>query len=999
MKPFLRQVAEAYVQNRCEELLDTCFVFPNKRCAAFFSDYLSELLPQTMFLPAMTTIDELVCDITEVVVSSRLELLFDLYECYRTIISRRTTAVIDDSFDTFLPWGEMVLHDFDDIDRYCVHAPDLLRNISNFKEISANYLTEEQIEVINRYWNDPISYADQVHLWRHLNPDDTAAAGVKNFFNLWIILDELYTMFRKKLTAKGVAYTGMAYRAAADKLENLSPSEATFSRYVFVGFNALSASEESILKWFRNNGLGDFYWDWDLYTPEEMTGINPAGNFVERYRKMFPSDPDIDYDFEQWKPKSLPEITVVGVPSRIGQVKETARILTDMIAENPTQFKGEKAKETAIVLPEENLCMPLISSFTEGTCKFNVTMGYPMRYTPVSTLIRNIERMVGNSKILRGEPTYYYQDLITVMSHPLIQNSFPQQGEEIISEINRNHIFNYRRRILLEKYPDIAPLFPLRSSGDAEALDGVLSLLNLLKSITEQQTLDHTFVLQYIKSLETVQMACRGRDIGLSRSTIIHLLSQLTDGETVNFEGNPLDGIQMMGVLETRVLDFDNLFILSMNDGIFPRNTRQNSFIPNEMRGAYGMSTTERHEAVYAYYFYRLISRAGKVWLIYDSRSANGGGEVSRYISQLKYLLNPPGMRFVSKTYQIKPVEQRTIEIPKVADPEGIVKNDEIMEKINRFRDKENPRYLSPTSISRFLECPLGFFLEYIADYREPDEIKDFIDASKWGTIVHLTMEKLYTILSRQNQVITPAVLRQLLHSQRSLIEHEAIKAYMNVFLKQELAEGTPARLSSLSGANALLAEMIIMMVCKIIEREAESEYFGNFRFVEGEMKFEESITLSPDLSVNIKGSIDRVDRTFTPDGQEVIKLIDYKTGAAVNSIKSVEDIFDNHDNKAVIQLLLYCNGYAAKHKFSGIIKPIVYKIKTLPTEPLENVVSGQDGQIDDYRTVNDTFLNAFRDAISPLFDPNIPFTQAEDDKACRYCKFTGICDRNPQKF
>ncbi|MDE6265776.1 MAG: PD-(D/E)XK nuclease family protein [Muribaculaceae bacterium] len=999
MKPFLRQIAEAYVSNRCDELIDTCFVFPNKRCAAFFSDYLSELLPHAMFMPAMTSIDDLVCDLTELVIAPRLELLFDLYECYRKIISRRKSAVTDDSFDTFLPWGEMVLRDFDDIDRYCVHAPDLLKNISNFKEISSNYLTEEQIDIINRYWNDPISYADQVHLWRHLNPDDTAAAGVKNFFNLWVILDELYNTFRKKLKDKGVAYSGMAYRKAADMVSELPASRARYSRYVFVGFNALSESEETILKWFRNNGLGDFYWDWDLYTPPELAGINPAGNFVEKYRTMFPSDPDIDYDFEEWKPKSLPEITVIGVPSKIGQVKETARILTGMVSESPDHFKGVNAKETAVVLPEENLCLPLISSFAEGICKFNVTMGYPMRYTPVSTLIRNVERMVSNSKILRGEPAYYYQDLITVMSHPLVHNSFPLQADQIISEINMNHIFNYRRNILLEKFPDLSPLFPLKTESDTEALEGILSLLNMLKSITDKQTLDHTFVLEYIKALETIRMACEGRDIGLSRSTIIHLLSQLTDGETVNFEGNPLDGVQMMGVLETRALDFDNLFILSMNDGIFPRNTRQNSFIPNDMRGAYGMSTTERHEAVYAYYFYRLISRAGRVWLIYDSRSANGGGEVSHYINQLKYLLTPPDMKFISKTYQIKPVEPRTIEIPKVSDKTGIMKDNDIMEKINRFRDPDNPRYLSPTSISRFLECPLGFFLEYIADYREPDEIKDFIDASKWGTIVHLAMENLYTIMSRKTQQITPVILRQLLHSQRSLIEREVVRAYMKEFLKQELAEGAAPRLSSLTGANALLAEMIMMMVCKIIEREAESEFFGNFEFIKGEMKFEERIKLSDDLSVNVKGSIDRVDRTFTPDGQEVIKLIDYKTGSAVNEIDSVEEIFEKHDNKAVIQLLLYCNGYAVKNKFSGIIKPVVYKIKTLPTEPLVHIVSNEDGQIDDYRKVNATFLEAFRKAISPLFDPNVPFTQATDDDACRYCKFTGICDRNPQKF
>lgn len=997
MKPFLRQIAEAYMAQRRDSLIDTCFVFPNKRCSAFFTDYLAELSDGQMLLPAMTTIDELVCDMIETVVESRTELLFDLYECYNRIVSRRSTEV-DNSFDTFLPWGEMVLNDFDDLDRYCVNASEMLRNISNFKEIVANYLTDEQVDVINRYWNDPVTYVDELHLWRMKNPDDRSADGVKSFFSLWMILDELYTMFRARLKRKGAAYSGMAYRAAAEMTDTLPADAAEFKRYVFVGFNALSKSEEIILKWFKDNKLADFYWDWELYTPKELEGINPAGDFVEHYKRMFPRDPEITYDFEAYRPESLPEITVIGVPSKIGQVKEAARILSDMIAAKPEDFIGKKGCETAVVLPEENLSLPMLDSFPEGRCKFNVTMGYPMRYTTVASLIKNIERMVTDSRLLHGKPTYYFKDIISVVTHPLIHDNFTQTADAIVAEINNYHVFNFSREKLIEKYPDMEPVFPLRATSDTEALQGIRSLLQMLLSITEKNSLDHTFVLQYLKSLENLSGVIANHNVPLSRSTIVHLLTQLTDGESVNFEGKPLDGVQMMGVLETRALDFDNLFILSMNDGIFPRITMQNSFIPNGMRATYGMSTIERHEAVFAYYFYRLISRAGKVWLIYDSRSGNST-DVSRYITQLKYLLRPAKMKFVSKTYQIKPSEKREIVMPKVVDSKGIVKDNRIMEKINRFRDTENPLYLSPTSIIRYLQCPLGFFLEYIADYREPDEIKDYIDASKWGTIVHQVMEKLYTRLSEQNNVITPDVLKQLLDKQKSLIEEEVVRAYMTVYLKQELTESVPLRFSSLSGANYLLANMIYKVVCKIIERESESEFFGNFRFIEGEQKFMESITLSPDLSVNIKGSIDRVDKTFTPDGEEVIKLIDYKTGKADTGFTSVETLFDNLDKKAIIQLMLYCNGYAAKHNYKGIIKPLVYTIKNILKKSLDHIKSTEDKQIDDYRTINDRFLKEFEKKIAPLFDPDVPFTQATDEKACAYCRFTGICDRKPRKF
>ncbi|MEE0978348.1 MAG: PD-(D/E)XK nuclease family protein [Muribaculaceae bacterium] len=1000
MKPFLRQVAEAYIENKPDELIDICFVFPNKRCAAFFADYMGEAMTSTMFLPAMTSIDELVCDLTKSVVETKLELLFDLYECYRDIIKRRADDTTDDSFDSFMPWGEMVVNDFDDIDRYCVDAGQLLRNIMHFKEIASNYLTDEQIEIINRYWNDPILYADQVHLWRHISPDDSAGAKVKNFFNLWVIMDELYRSFRKRLAKKGRAYSGMAYRTAAEMTPLLNAGQMPFKRYVFVGFNALSSSEETILKWFRDNKIGDFYWDWDFYSSPETENVNPAGNFVNHYRKLFPQADDIDYPFERYKPMATPSITIIGVPSKIGQVKETARLLTDMIATAPLDFKGEKAKETAVVLPEENLCLPLVSSFSEGTCKINVTMGYPMRFTPVSTLMKNIEKMVNNSKILHGSLTYYYQDMIAVMSHPMIKESFRSESDTIIAQIHKSHIFNYRRDDLIAAYPQLKPLFPHRGSTDAEALNAISDMLQMLKQLTGNSNLDHTFVLQYIKVLDTLREVCESHDISLSRSTIISMLSRLADGETVNFEGNPLDGIQVMGVLETRALDFENLFLLSMNEGIFPRNTHQNSFIPNEMRAAYGMSTIERHEAIYAYYFYRLLSRARNVWLIYDSRSGNGSGELSRYISQLRYLVQPQQMKFINKSYQIKPSNTREIILHKTSTNQpGVAKSDDIMRKINQFRDPENPRYLSPSSINRFLECPLGFFLEYVADFREPDEIKDYIDEGKWGTIVHLAMEYIYNDLSKSNQIITPELLRVVLHSQKSMIEKHVVRAFMREFLKQDYGCDTPLKLSSLSGANMLLAEMIMMLVRKIMEREAESNYFGNFEFLHGEMKFQEHLKVSPSLSINIKGSIDRVDRTFSPDGTEIIKLIDYKTGKADNKFASASDLFENVDEKkAIIQLMLYCNAYALKNNFNGIIKPLVYKVKELATSPIEHIMFSKEN-LDDYRLINRDFLAELEKAIAPLFNPEQPFTQADDNKACTYCKFTGICDRTPKQF
>ncbi len=1006
MTPFLKQIADAFVASRSESLIDYCFVFPNKRCSAFFTEYLTQSMPAMSVMPAMTDIESLVLDITHSVTASRIEQLFMLYDCYRTI-ARDSGSDDNLYFDSFLTWGESVLSDFNDVDRYLVNASELFCNIERFKEISANYLTEEQVNIINRYWHDPIKFNAESRMWNHIDKETTP--GFTGFMRLWNVLYKLYRLFRERLIGRGLCYSGMAYRRAVEMLKS-GEARLTCKRYVFVGFNVLSTSEEQIFTWFKNNGKGDFYWDYDS---PAFTGKNsPAAEFVGKYVKIFPSDKSIGYDFASHAPSDFPEISVIGVPSALGQVKEAGRLLAELIGENPEEFKGDKARRTALVLPDENLLVPLLYSLPQSAGRPNITMGYPMKNTPVASLIKNLIKLQDRTRTVKGEPAYYFEDLKSLLAHPVLLASFPTECEEIVRRINRFHIFNFNRRVLVDDYPSLADFFIIFDEMDLEqSMRNIEKMLNRLKELTagRDDKLEHAFVLNYIKSFERIRELSLNYDIILSRSSIFQLLQRMATGEVVHFAGEPLKGIQVMGLLETRALDFENLFILSMNEKVFPRKIHSRSFIPGEMRSAYGMSTIDNQEAIFAYYFYRLLTRCKRVKLIYDARSGGAVGEMSRYLYQLLNIHSPAGISHEVKSYAIGAQTERMISFAKTPD---------MIEKINRFKTRGSGAWLSPSAINRYIECPLGFYLQYVENYRPDDDLKNYIDEGTYGTILHDVARRLYNRFTENGKIkVTPALINDIIGRFSDVIEHEVVASILTQYYKHDKSSlpTSGLRLSSLPGDSEVLAEIMKNFVIKMLRREAESDEFGNFEYLGGEEDFHEHLVISDRLAINLKGSIDRIDR-ISPEWSDspVIRIVDYKTGSddvAVPSIGSLFDINDSKRSKVLLQLMLYCNAYSAKHGHEGVIVPFVYRLKTLSTDPFEYMtIKGEP--IHDYRThlysdethdsigLNELFLSELDRVLYPLFDPETPISQTKNaDKACKYCKFFGICDKKIKQF
>lgn len=977
-------------------MLDYCFVFPNKRSGMFFSKYLTECLGtrdvNVAIQPAITTISDLVLELTDGVEASRMEQLFILFNLYKDVFRKRHGENDAISFDKFQYWGDVILNDFNDVDRYMVDAKQLFVNIDRLKEISSDFLTEEQLAVIKEYWDETGDRESIERFWNHTRPADGRDSEdivASEFIKLWQVLNELYEAFGNELEKLGLTYSGKAYRKAAEALKSAEADDLIYRRYVFIGFNVLSVSEIKIFERLQLLGCADFYWDYA--SPTFSDRGHRATRFLRKNRERFKAI----YDLPEPGIDKYPHTEIAGVPSNVGQVKLAGKIIDDL--KNSGQLDTEEqALKTAIVLPDEELFIPLIHSIPPGVKNVNITMGYPLRHTPVAALISNIVSMQMRSRKLHNQICFYYEDLFAVLSHPLARGIAPDDALAIINDINQNRRYNIAASYLLEHYPAYATLFtPVRDDQNANEVTGyTTALLETLKQQLEREennAVQIGFVARYIEAVQTLGDLSNRYNVTMNDSTFFHLIERLVGSESVSFIGEPLKGLQIMGVLETRTLDFDNVIMLSMNERVFPRKHYSKTFIPNALRHGYGMSTIDFQESIYSYYFYRLITRAKNVHLIYDTRSGGlRGGEMSRYLYQLLYLYPHDKLSQHQYSYELKSVEPRVVEA---------AKTQEVMAVLNRYRsDSPDKKYFSPTSIDHYIQCPLQFYLTYVKGYNIADDLKMYMDEGTYGTIIHEVAENIYNkirtdkngIGSKDKVEVTKGDLESIA-KEESLLDRFIVESINRNYTKNEdLSE-------PLTGENKIIGLMMKRFVKRLIEHDMNET---PFYFVGAEQKFEVSLKLKTDLAVNLKGSIDRID-----ESNDTIRLIDYKTGSDDPMISKWEQVFEtgnaNHQ-KSVLQLMLYANAYrAVKEDQEGeslgerSVMPIVYRLKDIGRggKQCGPMVIAKE-KVLDYMDFNDEFIDGLTTKLEELFNPEIPFKATPDKNACRYCKFTQICAR-----
>ena len=959
MKPFLYQVASLFYEKWEAEVSRLAFVFPNRRTGLFFQKYLSEVADTPLFSPTILTINDLFIQLSGKQSADRISMLFILYDIY----IRQSGST--ETFDEFLYWGEMLLNDFDDIDKYMANARMLFSNVTDLREIENDFdfLSDEQIAAIRSFWSSFYPRGD--------------TPNQQQFLAVWQVLYDLYEEFRATLAAEGKGYEGMIFREVVESMERGESPDLPYEQIVFVGLNALSVSEERFLAQLQKREIADFYWD---YVSDKVTDPdNKASYFVSRNLKSFPSSMKLPPE-----EKVKTEIEVIGIPSGIGQAKHVYTLLSDWCKE--AEMSSEEALRTAVILPDEHLLIPVLNAIPEQIRRINVTKGYPLAGTPVASLIEYILALQKNVRYIDRNPLFYFRDVLPVLNHRYILSTSPEIISSLVKEITENNKI-YISHTELEKTPLLEILFTPVTGVEAfsDYLIKVLEELNkVMSALSDEEEedapqrtndLEQEFIFHYFTTVNRMKEVMKDARIEMKIDTFFRLLKRVTDTITIPFHGEPLSGLQIMGVLETRALDFDRLIILSMNEGIFPQRKAANSFIPYNLRRGFGLPTYEHQDSVWAYHFYRLIERASHVSLLYDTRS-NGlqTGEVSRFVHQLHYHYEVP-MRDKLVVYNVSSSKTPPLAVPKRED---------IMRRLDAYR-KGGSKAISASAINTYLDCPLKFYFSVVEGIREEEEVSETIESDVFGSILHKVMEELYKPF--QGKMVTVDLLKAI-RKDTALLTGAIARAFASEFFKTEVVR-------SLTGQNYLIGEMIRKYVEKILERDGK---LTPFVYIESERKINGLISLSDHSEIRLKGFIDRVDEVL-----DAIRIIDYKSGSGTTTFSSIESLFNKEEKdraKAVMQVFMYCWMYAHFTENKGkTIQPGIYYVRSLFSDPFDpsvyhRIERGKSEKVEDFSGYAQAFEEGLRGCLDEIFNPEIPFTQTPTGKACSYCPFKGICGK-----
>ena len=954
MIPFLKQVAAHYLAAGLE---GTCFVFPNRRSAVFFRKYLGDLLREggadrPMRAPQSLTINDFFYKVYGGEVTDRIHLLLALYESYKTVYPKA------ESLDEFIFWGEVILADFGDVDKFLVDAEDLFTDVADFKGIQDDYshLSDVQREAILHFVNH---FRDRNgRLTVRLDTDDTTVKA--RFLQVWNILFPLYQDFRARLRAQGMAYEGMVYRDLAERLKGgeavadvLAGVFPQARRFVFVGLNALNECEKTVLRRLRDAGLAEFCWDYvseAVRDPRNKSSVFMRDN-VRDFPNAFPVDPD---------GVGKPAFHVVSVPSSVGQAKLAPEILSRCNTDNPV--------ETAFILPDENLLMPLLNSIPPEYDSINVTMGCPLTGGAVYALVSSLATMQQRLREKSGVWHFYHREVRSIFANSLFRAVLTPEEETVVREVKRDAKY-YVPQADLQGGPLLDLVFrPVVTSPKEPSADQNRALVKYLSDIVsyvgwklrgvEAMLLELDFAKRCMQSLNLLG------DIGLDvlPATWLRLLDELLSGESVPFRGEPLEGLQVMGPLETRALDFRNIVLFSANEGVFPRRSSSASFVPPELRKGFGLPTFEYQDSVWAYYFYRMIQRAEHVWLVSDSRTEGlKTGEESRYIKQLQYHYRVPLERFVATS---------RMELAPEADaiPKTAADIDVIREGVH-----------SASSLQSYLYCPAKFYYSFIKRLSTEEEVLEAMDAGALGTVYHGTMQALYEPFA--DKCLTVADL------DRMLKDRKAVKALVRETILRKM------QTVDVTGRDLVVEEVIVEYVLRTLRHDRELlVQSGSKGF---DILFLEEKMLGTFEGFKIKGYADRIDSYLAGEA----RIVDYKTGKVEqddiditddNAADVVEKLFGPTNNgrpKIALQLFMYGLLTQEQEKLRG--RPVVnsiYSVSRLFTEPLED------------RPANAEFARLTRERLKDLFaemtDPSVPFRRTEERKTCEYCDFKMICGR-----
>lgn len=953
MESFLKQVAADLFSRTQGRLSRTAVVFPNKRAGLFFNEYLAMQSDTPMWSPTYISISELFRNLSTYEIGDSVKLVCDLYKVFRMHTQSKETL------DEFYFWGELLLSDFDDADKNLVDTPKMFQNLQDLRALMDDYtfMDKEQEEAIRQFFqNFSIERRTQLK---------------EKFISMWDVLGDIYQTYRKVLKTQNMAYEGMMYREVVEKLD---AQALPYDTYVFVGFNVLNQVEQTLFKKLRDAGKALFYWDYDAYYMVKKH--HEAGEFIKRNLKEFPNAlPESAWEKMQTL-DSPKEIRYISSPTENAQ----ARYLPQWIRENLT----ENEKETAVVLCNESLLQPVLHSLPNEVKHVNITMGFPLSQTPVySYLNALLDLQIQGYDAKNGR--FSFEQVIAVLKHPYARMLTPMAGK-VEKELTENNRF-YPLPSELQQDEFLTHLFtPVNTNFALTEYMG--KSLQQIAGVYQQNKQTDAFDQLYRESLfKTYTTINRFRtlvedgDLNVHPETFRRLIIKVLSATNIPFHGEPAIGMQVMGVLETRNLDFRHLVMLSVNEGQLPKTGGDSSFIPYHLRKAFGMTTIEHKIAVYAYYFYRLLQRAEKVTLMYNNSSEGlNRGEWSRFM--LQFLIES-GHDIIQETLQAGQSPQRSQAI-------SIPKTPEVMEKMHRMYNlayNERAR-ISPTALNTYMECKLRFYLKYVAGLQTPEEVSAEIDSKKFGDIFHKSAEYIYQDLTQHGSLITKEAIETLMKDEIRL-ESYVDKAFKELFFHIGMDEKP-----EYNGTQLINSAVIIRYIKQLLRIDLQ---YAPFTYVASEKSVSEQVTIhtpSGDFKSRIGGKIDRMDQK-----DDTLRIVDYKTGGAPKNPANVESLFVPDKNRSgyVFQTFLYAS--IMNRKTPGKVAPSLLYINRAASEEYSPVVCLQEPRKEkipvlDFSLYEDEFREELQKLLDELFHPEVEFTQTDIEEKCTYCDFKAFCKK-----
>lgn len=959
MESFLKLVAADLYKHTKGNLAHTAVVFPNKRAGLFFNEYLAQESDSPIWSPAYVSISELFRSLSPWEVGDPVKLVCELYKIFRR--ETQSTETLDD----FYFWGEMLISDFDDADKNRVDTDKLFSNLQDLRNIMDDYtfIDDEQEEAIRQFFQN--------------FSIERRTALKERFISLWDVLGNIYKGFRESLASQNIAYEGMMYRHV---IEHLDVDKLPYEKYVFVGFNVLNKVEHTLFTQLKDAGKAVFYWDYDeFYMKENRQAVtHEAGEFIRRNLRDFPSPLSGELFKNLSKPK---EVHYIASSTENAQ----ARYLPQWIRNNLTTPE----KETAVVLCNEALLQPVLHSLPAEVKHVNITMGFPLSQTPVySFLIALLELHTHGFNFKSGR--YTFQSVVTLLKHPYTRQ-LTGQAELLEKELTRNNRF-YPLPGELGKDEFLTRLFtPLSGNLNlcirlSETLQQVAGIYQANTSGTEDtDAFNQLYRESLFKAYTTInrfRTLIEEDELTVQSETFRRLLVKVLSATNIPFHGEPAIGMQVMGVLETRNLDFRHLVLLSVNEGQLPKSGGDSSFIPYNLRKAFGMTTIEHKIAVYAYYFYRLLQRAERITLMYNTSSDGlNRGEWSRFM--LQFLIEWP-----------HPITRQFLEAgqsPQGTSPITVEKTPDVMRRMQSLFDvRANPKAkFSPSALNYYLDCPLKFYYRYVAGLSAPDEVSAEIDSATFGSIFHYAAEHIYKDLTTHGKVINKEALETLLRNEVKLQD------YVDTAFKKLFFNVPQNEKPEYNGIQLINSAVIARYLKQLLQNDLR---YAPFTFIASEMEVDEPIDIQTPKGViksRIGGIIDRMD---SKDG--TLRIVDYKTGGDADTPPHVESLFipDKKRSNYVFQTFLYAAIMCRKQPTMKIAPALLY-IHRAATETYSPVIQMGESRkpkeaVEDFSKYEKEYRERLQGLLEEIFNPEKSFTQTEIIEKCTYCDFKALCKR-----